>query len=150
MHLAPLRELTDRLLAAKVNGVAYETIRESDGSLPLLTPMSEVAGRMSIQQGAKYLFNPANFTIKSGDVVEFVNVSGGPHNVAFDKDHIPAGAREILNREMKQRQSDLMGPFLTQANEVYSINFTGAPKGTYSYFCLPHRALGMVGVITVE
>jgi len=41
--LAPLPELTDRLIAAKVNGVAYETIKESDGSLPLLTPMSEVA-----------------------------------------------------------------------------------------------------------
>jgi plastocyanin len=103
-----------------------------------------------LQQGAKYLFNPANFTINPGDVVEFVNVSGGPHNVAFDKDKIPAGAREILNREMKQRQSDLMGPFLTKANEVYAIAFTGAPKGTYNYFCLPHRALGMVGVITVQ
>src|SRR5262245_44734429 len=41
LHLAPLPELTDRLLDARVNGVAYETIREADGSLPLLTPMSE-------------------------------------------------------------------------------------------------------------
>ena len=103
-----------------------------------------------MQQGAKYAFNPASFTIKAGDVVEFVNVSGGPHNVAFDKDHIPAGARELLNKAMARRQSDLMGPFLTQANEVYSISFAGAPTGAYSYFCLPHRALGMVGVITVE
>ncbi len=103
-----------------------------------------------MQQGAKYLFNPANFTINSGDIVEFVNVSGGPHNVAFDKEHIPAGARDILNKAMARRQGDLMGPFLTQANEVYSVNFTGAPKGTYSYYCLPHRALGMVGVITVQ
>jgi len=38
LHLAPLPDLTDKLLAAKVNGVAYETIVESDGSLPLLTP----------------------------------------------------------------------------------------------------------------
>lgn len=103
-----------------------------------------------MQQGAKYMFNPANFTIKSGDVVEFVNVSGGPHNVVFDKDKIPAGAREILNKEMARRQADLSGPFLTQANEVYTVHFTGAPKGTYGYYCLPHRALGMVGVITVE
>ena len=55
LHLAPLPDLTDRLLAARVNGVAYETIREADGSLPLLTPMSEVAGRMSVQVGAQYL-----------------------------------------------------------------------------------------------
>ena len=43
---------------AKVNSVAYETIREADGSLPLLTPMSEVAGRMAVQVGAVYLERP--------------------------------------------------------------------------------------------
>ncbi len=102
------------------------------------------------QQGAKYLFTPANFTIKEGDVVEFVNVSGFPHNLVFDKDHVPAGARDVLNRAMARRQGDLMSPFFTQANETYSVSFAGAPKGQYHYYCLPHRALGMVGVITVE
>ncbi len=58
LHLAPLPELTDKLLEARVNGVAYETIRESDGSLPLLTPMSEVAGRLATQVGAQYLEAP--------------------------------------------------------------------------------------------
>src|SRR5579871_1437130 len=58
LHLAPLRDLTDRLLGAKVNSIGYETILEADGSLPLLTPMSEVAGRMSIQVGAQYLERP--------------------------------------------------------------------------------------------
>src|SRR5215468_5905844 len=58
LHLAPLPELTDHLLASRVNGVAYETILENDNSLPLLTPMSEVAGRMSIQVGAQYLEKP--------------------------------------------------------------------------------------------
>lgn len=54
-HLAPLPKLTKVLMDRKVTAVAYETIREADGSLPLLTPMSEVAGRMSIQVGAQYL-----------------------------------------------------------------------------------------------
>jgi alanine dehydrogenase len=58
LHLAPLPELTNRMLEARVNGIAYETIRERDGSLPLLTPMSEVAGRMSVQVGAQYLEAP--------------------------------------------------------------------------------------------
>ncbi len=58
LHLAPLPDLTDRLLAAKENAVAYETIREADNSLPLLTPMSEVAGRMAVQVGAQYLEAP--------------------------------------------------------------------------------------------
>ncbi len=55
LHLAPARELTQALLDRKVTGVAYETITNAYGHLPLLTPMSEVAGRMSIQVGATYL-----------------------------------------------------------------------------------------------
>ncbi len=58
LHLAPLPELTEALLDAGVSSVAYETIREQDGSLPLLTPMSEVAGRMAVQVGAQYLEQP--------------------------------------------------------------------------------------------
>jgi alanine dehydrogenase len=58
LHLAPAPELTKVLLERKVTGVAYETIRLPNGSLPLLTPMSEVAGRMSIQVGAFYLQKP--------------------------------------------------------------------------------------------
>ena len=86
LHLAPLLDLTNRLLETQTSGVvAYETIREADGSLPLLTPMSEVAGRMAVQIGAQYLeaqnggrgilasgvlgVAPANVTIIGGGVV---------------------------------------------------------------------------------
>ena len=55
LHLAPALELTQALLDRKVTGVAYETITNAQGHLPLLTPMSEVAGRMAIQVGATYL-----------------------------------------------------------------------------------------------
>jgi len=55
LHLAPLPALTDKLLESKVIGIAYETVRDRQGTLPLLTPMSEVAGRMSVQVGATYL-----------------------------------------------------------------------------------------------
>ncbi|HEY3039341.1 MAG TPA: alanine dehydrogenase [Pyrinomonadaceae bacterium] len=55
LHLAPDRELTNQLLKRKVTGIAYETITDRKGGLPLLTPMSEVAGRMAIQVGAHYL-----------------------------------------------------------------------------------------------
>ncbi|MUG67932.1 alanine dehydrogenase [Paenibacillus campinasensis] len=55
LHLAPEAELTRALVERKVSAVAYETIQLPDGSLPLLTPMSEVAGRMSIQIGAHFL-----------------------------------------------------------------------------------------------
>ncbi len=55
LHLAPDKRLTDQLLKRKVTGIAYETITDRRGGLPLLTPMSEVAGRMAIQVGAHYL-----------------------------------------------------------------------------------------------
>lgn len=55
LHLAPEADLTKALVDSKVTAIAYETIQLDDGSLPLLTPMSEVAGRMSIQIGAHFL-----------------------------------------------------------------------------------------------
>ncbi len=55
LHLAAAEELTNALIKSKSVCISYETIQKEDGSLPLLTPMSEVAGRMAIQQGAKYL-----------------------------------------------------------------------------------------------
>ncbi len=55
LHLAPDPKLTHALLERKVTGIAYETITDRRGGLPLLTPMSEVAGRMAIQVGAHYL-----------------------------------------------------------------------------------------------
>jgi len=55
LHLAASKELTQALIKTGSINIAYETIRKANGSLPLLTPMSEVAGRMAIQQGAKYL-----------------------------------------------------------------------------------------------
>ncbi len=58
LHLAADKEQLDALLARKIKGVAYETIRLADGTLPCLRPMSEIAGRLSVQEGAKYLEKP--------------------------------------------------------------------------------------------
>jgi alanine dehydrogenase len=58
LHLAADKGLTEFLMERKINAVAYETVELSDGSLPLLTPMSEVAGRMSVQAAAHHLESP--------------------------------------------------------------------------------------------
>ena len=58
LHLAASRDCTDALVAAGNTAIAYETVRLSDGSLPLLTPMSEVAGRMAPLMGAHHLMSP--------------------------------------------------------------------------------------------
>jgi len=84
-HFAADRVLTEAMLQSGATAVAYETLADDQGRLPLLTPMSEVAGRMSIQEGAKYLERPqmgrgillggvpgvapANITILGGGVV---------------------------------------------------------------------------------
>ena len=57
LHLAADKALTDAMLASGMKGFAYETLIERDGSIPLLAPMSQIAGRLSIQEGAKYLEN---------------------------------------------------------------------------------------------
>lgn len=103
-----------------------------------------------VQQGSRYLFEPANFTVRQGDIVEFINVNGFPHNVQFEPGKIPAGAAEVLNRNMPNRLGPLQSPMFTQPNQTYRISFAGAPVGTYEYFCLPHKAMNMKGVITVQ
>src|SRR6202035_3472113 len=57
-HFAADEQLTQAVMQSGITAVAYETIKDSKGTLPLLTPMSEVAGRMSIQEGAKFLERP--------------------------------------------------------------------------------------------
>ncbi len=59
LHLAADKELTEFLMAKKIDSIAYETVQTADRKLPLLTPMSEVAGRMSVQAAARALESPA-------------------------------------------------------------------------------------------
>lgn len=73
LHLAPEYELTQALLDKKVTGIAYETVQLANGSLPLLTPMSEVAGKMSIQIGAHFLEK-----LNGGNGILLGGVSGVP------------------------------------------------------------------------
>jgi len=95
-------------------------------------------------------FEPSKLTIKTGTTVRFINVSGGPHNVAFYADSIPKGGADALKKGMLNAMGDLTGPFLTQPNEKYDVAFAGAPAGVYKGFCLPHVALGMHIAITVQ
>jgi plastocyanin len=90
-------------------------------------------------------FDPASVTIKSGDVVRFHNHSGGPHNVAFDKDSIPAGAQPVLDKAMKDVIAPLTGPMLVQPDQTYEISFAGAPAGVYHVHCTPHLGLQHAG-----
>lgn len=97
-----------------------------------------------------YRFEPANLTVRSGDAIKFINVSGFPHNVAFEAATIPAAGKAQLAANMPQQVSELASPLFTQANEQYTISFGNVPAGQYPYNCTPHLAMGMKGVITVQ
>jgi plastocyanin len=97
-----------------------------------------------------YRFEPANITVKRGDAVKWLMVSGGPHNVAFAPDGIPAGAQAQLSANMPNQQGPLSSPMMMNANEEYTVSFAGVPAGAYNYVCTPHLAMNMRGVVTVQ
>jgi plastocyanin len=103
-----------------------------------------------VLDGSKYKFDPDNLSIQAGDVIRYHNKSGGPHNVSFWPDSIPSGAADVLKKNMPDQMAPLEGPLLTEPDKVYEVNFAGAPKGDYKFYCLPHLALGMHGKVTVK
>ena len=100
--------------------------------------------------GQTYKYDPANLTIKQGDGVKWIMVSGGPHNVAFDPAKIPDDVEQVLAANMPNQQMPLSGPYLTQPNETYTVSFAGVKPGTYDYVCTPHIMMGMTGKLTVQ
>lgn len=106
--------------------------------------------QMLLTADGKYVYQPVALTIKQGDTVRWINVSGGPHNVAFYADKIPAGAANVLKTAMTgAKMGDLDGPLMVQPNAAYTMSFAGAPAGTYEYFCTPHEMLGMIATLTI-
>jgi len=99
--------------------------------------------------GTTYKFEPANVTVKAGDNIKFVNVAGGPHNVTFNADSIPAAGRAQLTANMPQQMSDLQGPLLSGPNETYEISTAGVAPGKYPFYCSPHLAMNMKGMLTI-
>ena len=97
-----------------------------------------------------YRFEPATITIKAGDGIKFLNVSGGPHNVTFDPAKTPDDVESVLSANMPNQMAPLSGPLLMNANEAYTISFTGVKAGTYEFNCTPHLAMGMIGHVTVQ
>jgi plastocyanin len=97
-----------------------------------------------------YRFDPADITVKQGDGIKFVMVSGGPHNVAFDPATLPADVKAQLEANMPNQIADLSSPMFMNPNEAYTISFAGVKPGTYDFHCTPHLAMGMKGKVTVQ
>lgn len=118
LHLAPEPELTKALLDKGVMAIAYETIQLDDRSLPLLTPMSEVAGRMAVQIGAQFLEKPyGGKGVLLGGVpgvppAEIVIIGGGVVGTNAAKMALGTGARVTIldvNHDRLRYLDDLFG-----------------------------------------
>jgi alanine dehydrogenase len=131
LHLAPEFELTKQMMERKVTGVAYETITDQHGKLPLLTPMSEVAGRMSVQVGATYLekMNGGKGILLGGvpgvPAANVLIIGGGVVGTEAAKMAVGLGARvTILDRDLNRlRQLDdiFLSKVQTMASSRYAI-----------------------------
>lgn len=132
LHLAPELELTKQLLERKVTGVAYETITDKKGTLPLLTPMSEVAGRMSVQVGATYLekMNGGRGILLGGvpgvPAANVVIIGGGVVGTEAAKMAVGLGAKvtiiDINLDRLRQLDDIFLSKVQTLASSSYSIN----------------------------
>lgn len=132
LHLAPEFELTRQMMDRKVTGVAYETITDKQGRLPLLTPMSEVAGRMSVQVGATYLekMNGGRGILLGGvpgvPAANVVIIGGGVVGTEAAKMAVGLGAHvTIIDRSLDRlRQLDdiFLSKVQTLASSRYAIH----------------------------
>jgi len=106
--------------------------------------------KMLQDEQGNYKFDPADVTIKPGDAVKFVLVSGEPHNVAFDPALVPPNGKAQLSANMPTQVSELSSPMMLKPNESYTISFGEIPPGKYEFHCTPHLAMGMKGSVTVQ
>ena len=143
-------------LAAVVSACGGEKRDETAGgdTTQAMTPTPGGGGathnvNMVLEGASAYRFVPAELNVRVGDKVVFHNVSGGPHNVAFWPDSIPAGAREVLEPQIPNPIGPLSSELVVDPGATITISFVGAPGGEYRFTCTPHMALGMNGKITV-
>lgn len=98
-----------------------------------------------------YRFEPANITVKQGDGIKWIMVSGGPHNVAFDAATIPADIKPQLDANMgTDKMGELSSNMKMNPNETITVSFANIKPGKYPYNCIPHLAMNMKGVVTVQ
>lgn len=96
-----------------------------------------------------YRYEPANITVKPGDGIKFIMISGGPHNVAFDAATIPADQKDQLFANMPNSM-DGSSPMFVNPNEEWTLSLGNIKPGKYPFHCTPHLAMNMKGEITVQ
>lgn len=98
----------------------------------------------------KQSFSPSELTVRVGDSVRFVVVEGAPHSVTFEPDGVPGANAAGKAKRATALSSKKNYGFLHAVGEEYVVKFEAQPSGEYAYFCIPHKAMGMTGTITVK
>jgi plastocyanin len=131
---------------------ASSTTTGATGGAVTAAPITGKTHTVNMVGDAKgYRFEPANVTVKQGDGIKFVVVSGGPHNVAFDPATIPPDVKPQLDANMgSDKMGELSSNMKMNAGDAITVSFGNIKPGQYPYHCVPHLALGMKGVITVQ
>ena len=97
-----------------------------------------------------YKYVPEKITVKAGDAIKYIMVSGAPHNVSF-QGVTDAAVRAQFDANMPgQKMGEANGPMIMQPNESYTMSFGKIPPGTYEYVCVPHLAMNMKATVTVQ
>jgi len=133
-------------------GGAASTTAGTTGGGVAMAPITGTTKTVNMVGDAKgYRFEPANITVKQGDGIKFVVVSGGPHNVAFDPATIPPDVKPQLDANMgTDKMGELSSNMKTNNGESVTVSFGKIKPGQYPFHCVPHLALNMKGVITVQ
>jgi plastocyanin len=138
--------------AASVATTTNTTSAPATGGAVAMAPITGTTHEVKMVGDAKgYRFEPANITVKQGDGIKFVVVSGGPHNVAFDPATIPADVKGQLDANMgTDKMGELSSSMKMNPGDAVTISFANIKPGQYPFHCVPHLALNMKGVITVQ
>ena len=98
-----------------------------------------------------YRFEPKDITVKAGDGIKFVFISGGPHNVAFNAADLPTDVMPQLDANFgADKMAELSSKMTMNPGETITISFANIKAGTYPYHCTPHLAMNMKGTVTVQ
>ncbi|MPL83411.1 Alanine dehydrogenase [bioreactor metagenome] len=147
LHLAPNQELTQALLEAKVIGIAYETVELPNKSLPLLAPMSEVAGRMAIQVGAHLLekTNGGRGMLLGGvsgvEPAKVVIIGGGNVGINAVKIAVGLGAQVIV--------LDISGARLAYLDDIFGGRVVTLMSNNYNIAKAVRRADLVIGAVLI-
>ncbi|MEP7087735.1 MAG: plastocyanin/azurin family copper-binding protein [Gemmatimonadota bacterium] len=150
MHL--LRATTTAFSVAGLITIALNSashVTPSHSSAPAPAMRATITVKMT-GDAKGYRYEPSTINAKAGDEITFTNAMGGPHNVTFKAEEIPAGMATVLQGDMPKASAPLTSPLFETDGESWTMTTTGLKPGTYPFYCMPHAPLGMKGQLVIQ